>query len=194
MVGCDTYLFRGDKMFKKKLVYMIVLLVILGAFLSASFTVSAGKRYYWLVTDGVVDPQSVSVEVIDIWTGLGLEQRIANFKWYVESSGPRGSTPTSSYDISLGGTKAKLSMTGIDNDWLLQIQIYRGGAKNPTAGPEEYNWMIINGKDAYRDSINVVFTDIVTGKTAKVITLYQNDEVTVGIPHCAEFTCRMWLT
>jgi hypothetical protein len=194
MVGCDTNLNRGEKMFKKKIFYLILLFIIFGAFLSASFTVSAGKRYYWLVTDGDIDPQSVSIEVIDIWTGLGLEQRIANFQWYVELSGSRGSTPISSYDISLGGTKAKLSMSDVDNDWLLQIRIYRGGEKNPTTGPEEYNWRIINGKDSYRDSINVVFTDTATGKTSKAISLYQNDEIIVGIPHCAEFTCRMWLT
>lgn len=181
-------------MIKRKSFDIILASFVLVTILGASFTVSAGRRYYWLVTDGDTDPQSVSVEVIDIWTGQGLEQRIARFQWYVDMSGTIGGVPIGDYGRTIGGTKALLSMTGSGNDWHLHIQIYRGGANNPIAGPEEYNWKIINGKDSYRDSINVVFTDTATGKTAKVVTLYHNDVVIVGIPHSAEFTCRMWLT
>ncbi len=181
-------------MIKRKSFYIVLLSFVIINILGASFTVSAGRSYYWLVADGEIDPQSVSIEVIDVWTGLGLEQRIVKFQWYVEVSGPIGSAPIGDYGLAIGGTKAKLSMTDSGNDWHLQIQIYRGGANNPIAGPEEYNWKIINGKDSYRDSINVVFTDTATGKTAKVVTLYHNDVVVVGIPRSAEFTCRMWLT
>jgi hypothetical protein len=185
-------MFRGDKIKKKKSIVIMLFILFFMTIFSASSTVNAGKAYYWLATDGDIDPQSVFVEYSDLWTGQDLEQRIAQFKWYVDRSVSRGGSISDS-SPTVGGTKAELSMSGSGNDWQLNIQIYRGGAKKPTAGPEIYQWNIINGMDSHHDCINVVFTNTITGKTSKSITLYNNDVEIVGLPHISEFTCRMWL-
>ena len=168
-------------------------ILILAIFTFGSFTVSAaGKKFYWLVTDENLDPASVSVEYYTTWTGLGLEERIAEFQWYADSGSNRGA-PSIDSDQPMGGVKAIVTMTGSGNDWQLVIQIYKGGASNPSIGPEEYKWTILNGKVASLDIINVVFTETISGKTAKVVSLHENDQVTVGIPRCSVFNCRMWL-
>ena len=172
-------------------VYLVVVVI----FITTSLAVCAGgNNKYWLAIDGDTDPDSVSTEYIDTWSGLGLEQRIVQFQWYTGISGTEERVPIADYGRAMGGTKALLSMGGSENDWYLIIQIYRGGLNKPSASSEILKWTIVNGKNSYRDSINVVFTDPVTGRTSKAITLYDTDVVSIGIPHCAEFNCRMWIT
>ena len=75
----------------------------------------------------------------------------------------------------------------------LNIQIYKGGAKNPSVGPEIYHWIIIDGKNSSDDIINIEFTNSITGELISSISLYENDEVNLGLPQVLKFECRMWL-
>ena len=183
---------RGIKMRREKFVSIILVWLMLLILISISPIVSAGKSYYWLVTDGDIYPQSVFVEYVDYWADNGLEERNAQFQWFVDKGTSRGGSLAES-DKPVGGTKATLSMTGSGNDLQLNIQIYKGGAKNPSAGPEIYQWTIIDGKDSYYDCINVVFTNSITGKSTPSVSLYENDVANIGIPHVLIFECRMWL-
>ena len=79
--------------------------------------------------------------------------------------------PIGSYGGIMGGGKILLSLTDSGNDWYLNIQIYKGGSNKPRVGPEGIQWRIINGKDSGYDGINVIFTDIFSGKTSKEISL-----------------------
>lgn len=178
---------------KEKIVGILLVWLMLLILISTSPMVSAGKSFYWIVTDGVIDPQSDFVEHFDTWSGVGLEEQAAHFQWYVDRATSRGGSLTG-LDKPVGGTKAILSMTGSGNDLQLNIQIYKGGAKNPSAGPEIYEWTIIDGKDSSNNCINVVFTNLITGKTIKSISLYENDIVNIGIPKVLIFECTMQLT
>ena len=179
-------------MSKKKIVSILVVWLMLVILISASTIVSAGKPYYWLVTDGDIFPESVFVEYTENWIENVTNERNAEFIWFVDKGVSRGGSPVGS-DKPTGGTKAILSITGSGNDLQLNIQIFKGGAKNPSAGPEIYQWIIIDGKNSDYDCINVEFTDLITGESIQSILLYENDEVTIGIPHVLKFGCRMLL-
>jgi hypothetical protein len=183
---------RGIKMGREKFVSIILVGLMLLILISTSPMVHAGKAYYWLVTDGYIFPESVITEYADQWTENGSNERVAEFQWFVDKGTSRGGSSVGS-NKPVGGTKATLSMTGPGNDLHLNIQIYKGGAKSPSAGPEIYNWTIIDGKNSTFDCINIVFTDLITGKSIKSVSLYENDVVNIGIPHVLIFECRMWL-
>jgi hypothetical protein len=97
---------------------------------STSQIVSADKPYYWLATDGETDSQIVFVEYVDEWTVDEPNERIAEFEWFVDKGLSRGGS-SNHQDKPVGGTKASLSMTGSGNHVQLNIQIYKGGEKNP---------------------------------------------------------------
>ena len=121
-----------------------------------------------------------------------MEERNALFQWFVEKGTSRGG-PLVTSDKSVGGTKAILSMTGSGNDLHLNIKIYKGGVKKPSAGPELYQWTITDGKNSDNDCINIVFTNSITGKSISTVSLYENDVANIGIPHVLIFECSMWL-
>ena len=178
---------------KVKIKIALTTVLILALFVFGSFTVgAAGKKSYWLVTDGNIDPSSDLVEYVTIWSGTGLETRTAEFQWYVDS-GSYGGVPLSNTGGKLGGVKALVTLIGIENDLQLTIKIYKGGESKPSIGPEVYIWTIVNGKDSPNDRISLVFTDKASGKISKVITLYENDEQGIGIPNGSDFECRIWL-
>ena len=161
--------------------------------ISASQIVYVDKPYYLLATDGDTNPQSVFVEYVDQWTEYSLNERNALFEWFVDKGASRGGSSTEQ-DKPVGGTKATLSMTGLGNDLQLNLHIYKGGAKNPSTGPEIYQWIIIDGKNSPNDCINIEFTNSITRKTLSSVSLYENDVANIGISHVKIFECRMWLT
>jgi hypothetical protein len=186
------YMVKVEDMRKKKIVGLVLVWLMLLIIIGTSPLVSAGKSIYWIVTDGVIDISSDYVAYSDFWTGVGFEEQYAYFEWYVDSGASRGGSLTQQKPV--GGTKAILSMTGSGNDLQLKITIYKGGASNPSGGPEIYEWNIIDGKDSVYDCITVVFTNLITGKTTKPISLYENDVVSIGIPKVLNFDCIMELT
>jgi len=175
---------------KNKFAALVMLLLML--LISIAPIVCAGKSFYWLVTDGLIDSQIVSVTYNDYWTGVGLEERFAQFQWYVDKGISRGGS-LSGLNKPVSGTKASLSMTGSGNDWQLTIEIIKGTFKNPSAGPETYKWIIINGKDSTNDCINIVFTNLDNGKILPPVSLHENDIAYINIPNVLKFECRMWL-
>ncbi len=177
---------------KEKFVSILLVGLMLLILISTSPIVYAGKPIYWLVTDEDIFPESVFVKYVENWTENGSNERIAQFIWFVDKGISRGGSPMGS-DKPVGGTKAILSMTGSGNDLQLNIQIYKGGAKKPSADPEIYQWIIIDGKNSDYDCINIVFTDSITGKTISMFSLYENDVANIGISHVLIFECRMWL-
>ena len=183
---------RGIRMRREKFVSIILVWLMLLILISTSPIVYAGKPYYWLVTDGDIFPESVSTECADQWTENDSNERNAEFQWFVDKGMSRGGSPAGS-NKPVGGTKATLSVTGPGNDLQLNIQIYKGGAKSPSAGPEIYQWTIIDGKNSTLDCINIVFTDLITGKSITSVSLYENDVANIGIPHVLIFECSMWL-
>jgi hypothetical protein len=177
---------------KEKFVSILLLGMMLLIIFSASPSVSAGKPIYWLVTDGDIFIENVFVEHVENWIENGPNERVAHFQWFVDKGMSRGGSSIG-LDKPIGGTKAILSMSGSGNDLLLDIQILKGGAKNPSAGPEIYQWLITDGKNSDNDCINIEFTDLITGKTISMVSLYENDVVNIGISHILMFECRMWL-
>ena len=177
---------------RRKFVIIVLVMLMLFILLSATPIVSAGKAFYWIVTDGEIDPLSDSAEYTDAWTGDDPQERVAEFQWYVDRDISRGGSPTGQ-DKPVGGTKATLSMTSSGNDLQLIIEIYKGGAKKPSAGPETYQWTIIDGMDSANDCINVIFTNSITGKLISEVSLYENDIVNIGIPNVLIFECTMSL-
>jgi hypothetical protein len=177
-------------MINKKFVAIAFLFLML--LISVGQIVCANRSFYWLVTDGVIDPLSDFVEYYSTWTGNGLEERNAQFKWYVDSGTSRGGA-IPDVDKLISGTKVTLSMTSSGNDLILTIVIMKGADKNPSGGPEIYKWTVINGKDSTNDCISIVFTNLDSGKLLPVISLYENDIAEINIPKVSTFSCRMWL-
>lgn len=175
---------------KNKIIILVWMMLL--ALISISPIVFADKAYCWLVTDEVIDPEEVFTYKEYIWTDNDPVQQTANFEWHVDKGTSRGGSLFDS-EKPIGGTKATLSMTGSGNDLQLNIIIYKGGAKNPTAGPEEYQWTIINGKNSDNNCINVEFINTITAKTIAILKLYENDVANIGIPHVLTFECKMWL-
>ena len=147
----------------KKFVGILLVFLMLLFLVSTSQIVYADKPYYLLVTDGDYNPQSDFVEYIDLWSDSGPNERIAKFEWIVDKGGSRGGAPINQ-DKPVGGTKATLLMTGSENNLQLNIIIYKGGAKKPSVGPEEYQWIILDGKNSSDDIINLDFTNSITGE------------------------------
>ena len=178
---------------KKKSVNIILLVLgMLLILMSTSQIVLADKPYYLLVTDDDYNPLSDFVNYTDTWSEYGLIERIAHFEWVVDKGISRGGSPIDQ-DKSVGGTKVSLSMIGSENDLQLNIQIYKGGAKNPSIGPEVYQWNITDGKNSFEDCINIEFTNVLTGELISSISLYENDEVHLGLSQVLKFNCRMEL-
>ena len=177
----------------KKNKFAALVLLMLMLVISTAPMVCAGKSFYWLVTDGVIDSQIVFVEHSDYWTGEGLEEQIAQFQWYVDRGTSRGGSLIG-LDKPVSGTKATLSMISSGNDLQLTIELIKGRIKNPSAGPETYKWIIFNGKDSTNDCINVVFTNLDNGKILTPLSLYENDIAYISLPNVLKFECRMWLT
>jgi hypothetical protein len=144
------------------------------------------------VTDGDTDPQSEFVEYIDIWLDSGPNERIAQFEWIVDKGASRGGA-LKDQDKPVGGTKAALTMTGSENNLELIIKVYKGGEKNPSVGPEIYQWIILDGKNSSDDCINIEFTNTITGELISSISLYENEKVNLGLPQVLKFECKMWL-
>ena len=177
---------------REKFISIILIWLMLLILINISPIVSAGKSYYWLVIDGDIDPQSVFIEYEGQWTDDGLVDRNALFQWFVEKSTSRGGS-LPDLDKPVGGTKTTLSMMSSGNDLQLNIQIYRGGGKNPSTDPEIYQWTIVDGKNSNDNCINIVFTNIITGKSTPLVSLYENDIINIGIPHVSIFECTMQL-
>jgi hypothetical protein len=177
---------------KKKFVGILLVWLMLLFLINTSQIVYADKPYFLLVTDGDTDPESDFVEYIDLWSESGPNERFAQFEWIVDKGGSRGGAPIDQ-DKPVGGTKAALLMTGSENNLELNIKIYKGGAKNPSVGPEIYHWIIIDGKNSSDDCINVEFKNSITGELISSISLYENDEVNLGLPQVLKFECKMWL-
>ena len=176
----------------KKIVGILSIWLMLLFLINASQIVVADKPYFLLVTDGDTDPQSDFVEYIDLWNESGPNERIAQYEWIVDKGASRGGT-IKDQDKSVGGTKAAISMSGSENNLQLNIQIYKGGAKNPSVGPEIYQWIKLDGKNSSDDCINIEFTNSITGELISSIKLYENDDVNLGLPQVLKFECKMWL-
>jgi len=177
---------------KKKLVGILLVWLMLLILINTSQIVYAAKPYYFLVTDGDTDPQSEFVEYIDLWSDSNPNERIAQFEWIVDKGASRGGA-LKDQDKPVGGTKAALSMSGSENNLELIIKIYKGGEKNPTVGPEIYQWIILDGKNSSEDCINIEFTNSITGELISSISLYENEKINLGLPQVLKFECKMWL-
>jgi hypothetical protein len=175
---------------KEKFVYIILLLLML--LISTSPVVFAGKSFYWLVTDGDIDPQFYIYNYQDQYVGEGLYERIAQFQWYVDRGISRSGTLTG-LDKPISGTKATFSMSSLGNDLVLNVQIYRGKVSDPSAGPEIYKWTIADGKSSSYTCISVGFTNLINGQPLSVVSLYENDIAYIGLPNLLKFECRMQL-
>ena len=176
----------------KKRKILVIVFLFLFVLISQGPVVYAGKAFYWLVTDGAIDVQSDFVEHSTMWTGSGLEERYAEFKWYFDKGTSRGGALPDP-DKLVSGTQASLSATSSGNDLILTIVIIKGTEKNPSGGPETYKWTIVNGKDSANNCLSVLFTNENSGKTLPAITLYENDMASIKIPRVSTFSCRMCL-
>ena len=169
----------------------IILLLVLFCLISVSPGVFAGKAFYWLVTDGEIDSNSVYYAYSDQWIGSSVD-KVADFQWYVDKGISRSGALTG-LDKPISGTKATVSLIALDNDLQLTIEIIKGSFKKPSAGPEIYQWTIIDGKNSDNDCICVVFTDLETSEVLESIWLYEGDVFNIRLPSVLRFECSMQL-
>jgi len=178
---------------KEKTVGIIFVFLMLLSAICISPSVFAGKAFYWLVTDGIIDSQSDFIEYYDQWTLSGVEDQIADFQWYVDKGTTRSGTLTG-LDKPVHGTKATLSLIALGNDLQLSLQIIKGNFKKPSAGPEIYQWTIIDGKNSEYDCINIDFVDLDSSEVLASFSLYEGDVVNIRLPSVIRFECIMQLT
>jgi hypothetical protein len=144
-----------------------------------------GRKFYFIATEGVIDPETNYHHFVDTWTGNGLEQRIITFEWYISHKG--NIVSASSKGIKFGGVKADFMVHSIDNEIFLSINIYRGEAS------ETILWQVTNGKDSTNDRFASVVMSIETGELSEAITLFEGDLLTLRLPYSSSYNCRMWL-
>ena len=143
------------------------------------------RKFYFIATEGVTDPETNYHHFIDTWTGQGLEQRIITFEWYMSHKG--NVVSASSQGLKFGGVKAEFMVYSIDNDIFLYMNIHKGNTY------ETILWQVTNGKDSANDRFASVVMSIETGELSEAITLYEGNVVSLDLPYSSSYSCRMWL-
>jgi hypothetical protein len=174
--------------FVKLILISLLVVIIIG--MSSTVNAQGNKKQYFIVTDGVIDPESDYHHYIDTWTGQGLEERIITFEFYAIYKDTIVQSRSEGWKV--GGVKAEFKVYDIDNDIFLYIHIYTGGHSKPKLS-ETVLWQVINGKDSTHDRVTSVLMSIESGKLSKTISLNIGGEDTISLPFSYTYSCRMWL-
>lgn len=175
---------------RKKIVFFIGLLAvfILSMNSVANAKPNPDRKFYFIATEGVTDPEINYHHFIDTWTGQGLEQRTITLEWYISHKGTIISA--SSQDLRFGGVRAEFKVYSIENDIFLHMCVYKTSSGKIS---ETILWQVTNGIASTNDRFASVVMSIESGELSEAIVLYIGDELVIDLPYSSSYSCRMWL-